>query len=82
MVQWKGTPYPAVTNVGIRPTVDTGGAPVVESTLLGFDGDLYGETVTVEFIRFIRSERKFTDAEALTAQVRRDTEAARGILGA
>jgi riboflavin kinase/FMN adenylyltransferase len=74
-VHWKGRPYPAVTNVGIRPSFGHGGAPVVESTLLDFEGDLYGERVDVDFIRFIRPEKKFSSPEALVAQVRKDVEA-------
>ena len=77
-VLWNGRAYPAVTNVGIRPTVETGGAPTVESTLLDFEGDLYGERIDVEFIRFLRPERRFPSPEALTEQVRRDMETVRG----
>jgi riboflavin kinase/FMN adenylyltransferase len=77
-VSWKGRFYPAVTNVGIRPSVGHGGGvPVVESTLLDFDGDLYGEHIDVDFIRFIRPERKFPSPEALTEQVRKDVETSR-----
>ncbi|MDR0326054.1 MAG: riboflavin biosynthesis protein RibF [Oscillospiraceae bacterium] len=80
LVLWKGKAYPAVTNVGFRPTVASGGAPTVESTLLDFEGDLYGEPIGVEFVRFIRPERKFSSPEALTRQVTQDMEAARGAL--
>ena len=79
-VLWNGRAYPAVTNVGIRPTIETGGAPSVESTLLDFEGGLYGERIGVDFVRFLRPERRFPSPEALTEQVRRDIEAAREIL--
>jgi riboflavin kinase/FMN adenylyltransferase len=69
-----GNEYPAVTNVGIRPSVENGGAPAVESTLLNFDGDLYGKYITVEFERFMRPERRFASVEALTEQVRMDMD--------
>jgi len=80
LVSWKGQTWPAVTNVGFRPTVEPGGAPTVESTLLGFDGDLYGELIHVDFVRFIRPERRFASPAELTAQVRRDVEEAKKIL--
>jgi riboflavin kinase/FMN adenylyltransferase len=75
-----GREYPAVTNVGFRPSVENGGAPTVESTLFGFDGDLYGEHIDVEFLRFIRPERKFASFEALAEQVRADIDAAKKIV--
>lgn len=65
-----GTRYPAATNVGIRPTVDRDGAVTVEGYLLGgFDGDLYGQTVGMEFYRFLRGERRFANLEELRAEV-------------
>ncbi len=71
-----GREYLAVTNVGSRPTV--GGHQVrTESLLLDFDGNLYGETVTVEFFAFLRPEQKFPDLEALKEAVRRDAEQTR-----
>jgi riboflavin kinase/FMN adenylyltransferase len=81
VVHWKGRSYPAVTNVGVRPSIGRGGgAPVVESTLLDFENTLYGEHIDVDFIRFIRPERRFSSPYALTEQVRLDVETARGIL--
>ncbi|MCL2003887.1 MAG: riboflavin biosynthesis protein RibF [Oscillospiraceae bacterium] len=80
VIVWDGREYPAVTNVGVRPSVEDGGAPTIESTLLSFDGDLYGEPIGVEFARFIRPEIKFPSADALAGQIRRDAEAARAIL--
>ncbi len=71
-----GREYLAVTNVGSRPTV--GGHQVrTESLLLDFEGNLYGESVTLEFFEFLRPEEKFPDLEALKAAVRRDAEQTR-----
>ena len=54
-----GSAYPAVTNIGVRPTVDQNGGVTVESWLLdGFSGDLYGQEVRVEFYHHIRGERQ------------------------
>ena len=63
----------AVTNVGVRPTVDSGGARMtVESYILGFDGDLYDKSLRLEFHHYLRPEIKFTDTTALKAQIQRD----------
>lgn len=69
-----------VTNVGVRPTFSgkTGGlASTVETHLLDVDADLYGKALRLEFAIRLREERRFVNAEALTAQIRADIEAAR-----
>lgn len=61
-----GSSYAAVTNVGVRPTVNDDHSRVtVEGFLLDFDGDLYGQSIRMEFYRFLRPERKFPSLEAL-----------------
>ena len=65
--------------LGTRPTFDDG-APVLEVFLFDFDGDLYGREIEVEFIGFIRPDRRFDDAAALQAQMDRDCDRARSIL--
>ena len=72
-----GRDYAAVTNVGTRPTVNNGSDITVESWLLDFDGDLYGETVRVEFYAHLRDEVRFDSLEALKEQIQRDAEATR-----
>jgi riboflavin kinase / FMN adenylyltransferase len=74
-----GTRHPAAAYLGTRPTFDDG-APLLEVFLLGFEGDLYGKDMTVEFIEHIRADRRFDSAEALTAQMQRDCDRARAIL--
>lgn len=54
-----------------------GGPPLLEAHLLDFSGDLYGKTLRVEFMEFLRGEEKFENAEALAAQMRADIEQAR-----
>jgi len=68
-----------VASFGRRPTFDNG-APLLETFVFDFSGDLYGKTVGVEFAGFIRGEERFDSAEALIAQMDRDSEAARAIL--
>ena len=71
--------YPAVTNIGIRPTVDGRGI-TVESWLLDFDGDLYGRDLALEFHAFLRPERKFDRLDALSAQIQTDAQTAKQML--
>lgn len=72
-----GAVFPAVTNVGVRPTVDDNGTVTVEAFLLDFNGSLYGKTVRVEFFRHVRPEQKFDDLDTLRTQVMRDAETVR-----
>ena len=71
-----GQSYPAVTNVGTRPTVN-GRDVTVEPWILDYTGDLYGAEITLEFYRFLRPERKFADLEALKAEIHRNAEQTR-----
>lgn len=66
-----GKCYGGVTNVGDNPTVG-GNSLTIETHLLEFEGNAYGETIAVKFHEFIREERRFQDKEALAAQIRRD----------
>ena len=74
-------PYPAVTNVGVRPTVADGDRVTVESYLLNFGGDLYGRMVRVEFYKYLRPERKFPSVEALAEEIRKNAEETREYFG-
>lgn len=67
----EGKKYMAVTNVGIRPTVE-GERVNAESWLLDFSGDLYGKTLTLRFYKYLRPEQKFPDLCALKAQIEKD----------
>lgn len=71
-----GETYGAVTNVGVRPTVEADAAVNCESHVIGYRGDLYGKTVTVQFYRYLREERKFATENALMAQIRSDRKEA------
>ena len=67
-----GRSCPGVTNVGTRPTVTEGDTVSVETYLLGFDGDLYGQTVRLEFHKRLRGEVKFPSLEALRQEILRN----------
>ncbi len=73
----RGRAYPGIANLGVRPTVGGDGAVMLETHILDFSGDLYGETVEVELLQFMRDERKFESVEALRECVLRDVETAR-----
>ena len=64
-----GRSFAGVTNVGTRPTVSDSGAVSVETFLLDFDGDLYGQTIRLEFCRRLRGERKFDSLEVLRQEI-------------
>ena len=70
-------PYKAVTNVGVRPTVEDGDQVTVECFLLDFSGDLYGRTVRVEFYEYLRPEQKFPSIEALAEEIKRNARQTR-----
>lgn len=65
---------PAVTNVGVRPTFDNDDRLTIESNILDFNGNLYGSQVRLEFLRFLRDERRFPSPEALGKQIQLDIE--------
>ncbi|MEM6647630.1 MAG: bifunctional riboflavin kinase/FAD synthetase, partial [Bacteroidota bacterium] len=64
--------FGGMLNIGIRPTFD-GSERRAEVNLFDFEGDLYGETIRLEFVKHIRAERKFDSAAALSAQLSLDT---------
>lgn len=70
---------PSAVNVGVRPTFGTGRGLLVESHILDFSGDLYGQTVEVAFLERLRGERRYDSVEDLVKQMRTDVEWAREI---
>ena len=63
--------YRGVMNVGCKPTVN-GRSRTIEVFIIGFDGDIYGEPVVVEFVRRLRGERRFAGLDDLRAQIESD----------
>ena len=63
--------------MGVRPTFGSGRGLLVESYLLDFSGDLYGETLRVAFVERMRGERRFDSVDALVARMRQDVEEVR-----
>ncbi len=75
-----GTLHDGVASFGRRPTVDDNGAPLLETFVFDFSGDLYGEICEVSFFGFLRPEWKFDGLDALVAQIKRDEAEARALL--
>lgn len=75
-----GTPHDGVASYGRRPTFDNG-APLLEAFLFDFSGDLYGKTLRVSLVSYLRPEERFESVEALIDQMDRDSAEARAALG-
>jgi riboflavin kinase/FMN adenylyltransferase len=74
----EGRVYRGVANLGTRPTFEAGGREVLEVHFLDYPGgDLYGRVVEVRFLRRLREERRFDNAEALRRQIQADIESVR-----
>src|SRR5215211_5373587 len=71
--------HPAAVNVGVRPTFETGRGLLVEAHLIGFEGDLYGETLRIAFLDRLRGEKRFESVEELVEQMNRDVKDAKRI---
>jgi riboflavin kinase/FMN adenylyltransferase len=74
--------HAAAVNVGVRPQFQTGRGLLVEAYLIGFDGDLYGETLRIAFAKRLRGERRFESVDALVEQMKRDISEAERVCAA
>ena len=75
----EGRRFPAVVNVGLRPTVN-GGHRTIEAHLIDFDEDIYGRCLQLSFVARLRDEMKFSGLDALKAQIARDKDLAAWLL--
>ncbi|WP_188992491.1 bifunctional riboflavin kinase/FAD synthetase [Paenibacillus nasutitermitis] len=83
MAEWDGKRIPGVLNIGVKPTFhDNLTKPVMEAHLLDFAGDIYGQSITIHFISFLRTEKKFNSIDELVAQIHADAEQAKSVLSA
>jgi riboflavin kinase/FMN adenylyltransferase len=71
---------PAAVNVGVRPTFGSDLQLLVEAYVLDFEGDLYGEQLTIEFAARLRGEQRFESLDELVAQIHRDVQRTRELL--
>ena len=72
---------PAAVNVGVRPQFVTGRHELIEAYLIDWEGDLYGQPLTIEFVKRLRGERRFPSVDDLVEQMGRDVQQAREIAG-
>ena len=75
-----GAWYEGLTNIGIRPTVDSDRKVSVETHLFGYERELYGKQVEVQFLTFLRPEKKFPDMMSLKEAMHEDFMNAKAVL--
>jgi riboflavin kinase/FMN adenylyltransferase len=74
-----GVAYPAVTNIGSRPTFEASEETVIETHVLDFDKDLYGARLNLGFVQRLRDEKRFENIEALKEQIEMDRDQGRSL---
>ncbi|MBO5557885.1 riboflavin biosynthesis protein RibF [Ruminococcus sp.] len=70
-----------VTNIGVKPTLKAHDAPLAETFILDFEGDLYGQKIEIMLDKFIRPEKGFDSIDELRAQIAKDTDKVRRFYG-
>jgi len=80
IVDDNGPSLPGVTNIGVKPTVSGSGDVNAETHIIGFSGDLYGKSVRLELLKFMRPENRFPDVGSLKNQILLDIEAVKSII--
>ena len=68
---------PSCTSIGVRPTFDSDASPTVETYILDFDGDLYGQELRIDLVHRLRDELKFDSVDDLVTEIRRDVQKTR-----
>lgn len=74
-----GIAYPSITNIGTRPTFESGEENIIETHVLDFDKDLYGAKLRLGFVQRLRDEKKFDGIDALKAQIHADRDRAKDL---
>jgi riboflavin kinase/FMN adenylyltransferase len=82
MVLLKSKWWQGMVNVGYRPTLSEGKRLSIEVNVFDFEGDVYGEPITLQFIQFLRLEFKMVSIDELRHQLELDRDKARAILKA
>lgn len=80
---WRGKWHKSISNIGYNPTFKGDGSDLplkIETHLLDFEADMYGDEIQVDFHAFLRPEQKFSGVDSLLTQIRADIECARGVL--
>lgn len=71
------TKYSSITSIGIKPTFEGDKTPLSETHIFDFDRDIYGQSISVEYVSFIRPERKFDSITELQSQIQKDVDIAK-----
>lgn len=79
-VKVMGEEYRAMAYIGGRPTVDSSAQKVIEVNILDFEADLYGQTLELELVEFVRGEQRFDSLDSLREQILRDKDRIEAIL--
>lgn len=80
-IEVDGKTYAGITNIGIKPTVqEPPSKPTAETHIPGFDKDIYGKSVTLSLLDFIRPEKKFESFPALADQIRKDIQSIKNVM--
>lgn len=66
--------FPSITNFGVKPTIDGSAKPLIETHIPNFSQKIYGEKICVEFLDFVREEKKFSSLEELKNQISEDVK--------
>jgi riboflavin kinase/FMN adenylyltransferase len=74
-----GMAYPSVTNIGTRPTFESGEENIIETHVLDMNKDIYGTKLRLGFVQRLRDEKKFDGTDALKAQIEADRARARDL---
>ena len=80
VTSFDGKAFYGITNIGTNPTVDEK-IRRAENFIFDFGEDIYGNEIKIDFLRFIRGEKKFDSVELLAEQVKKDIETAKGMIG-
>lgn len=75
-----GKKYGGMLSIGVRPTVNNGTDRTIETHIFNFDSDIYGKTIRISFVSYIRLEEKFGTIDELIAQLHKDAEVSTHIL--
>jgi riboflavin kinase/FMN adenylyltransferase len=74
-----GLAYPSITNIGTRPTFESGKEPIIETHVIDLEKEMYGTKIRVGFVQRLRDEKKFESVDALKAQVEADRDRAKNL---
>jgi riboflavin kinase/FMN adenylyltransferase len=76
----EGQTFFGLTNIGISPTLKSTGIIEVETFLIGFDSDIYGSTMQVELLKYLREEKMFADSDELICAMKQDLAQAQSLI--